>query len=358
MTRLRIQRRQNGFTVIEILVAVTIFSVVSLVIFALFRTAVRAQQTADRETRLIQQARFAMDTIGKDIANVFFRDETAYNVALTRLIEEMEAARLQAESTNNWDNFYALYGDPSKEKKDQNPTIGDPYEKGRIIDLQMEGKKNTLSFAVRSPFQIGGYYRPWGLARVEYRVSDGLLVRVARSVEAERRNIMGESVAERRIPEIARVAEGVQELELAYVFWFDNQWYETDTWNSANRQIRNPRYLIGNYEDKRLSTAAEGREGQAGGSFGPGVPGFNDSLNDSRSEPLDRLPALIRVRLRMADKSTPTRVHAFEALFRVPTATETWVPLEELEKEIREEEEELRAQRFKVVYPGTTRPPY
>jgi len=351
--------RSAAFTVLEILIAVTIFSILSLVIFGLFRTAVQAQGAADRESRRIQQARFAMDTISRDIANVFYRDETSYNVAMAKLIEDMEAARLQAEQNNDWESFYALYGDPTKDEEDQDPTIGDPFKKGRVIDLQMQGAKDSINFAVRSPLKVGGYYRAWGLARVEYSVKDRVLVRVARSVETEQRNQLGERIDAPRIPEVARVADGVEEFALAYLFWFDNQWYEVDTWTSSNRQIRNPRYFLGTYEEGEITaTTDEPREGEGQNpSFGPGSPGFNESLNDNRNEPLDRLPQMIRVRIKFADEGGVGRAQQFESVFRVPPALETWAPIPDISEDIREAELLIRDTEYTPVYPGATEPP-
>ncbi|MBI1290400.1 prepilin-type N-terminal cleavage/methylation domain-containing protein [bacterium] len=351
----------RGFTVLEILIAVTIFAILSLVIFALFRTAVQAQESADRETRRIQQARFAMDTIGKDIDNIFYRDETSYNVAITKLIEEMEAARLEAEQNNDWEAFYATYGDPNKDDDEQDPSIGDPFKKGRIIDLQMQGSADTLSFAVQTPFQIGGYYRAWGLARVEYTLRDRVLVRTARTVETDERNQLGERTSTVRIPEVAKLADGVESIEFGYSFWWDNQWYEVDQWDSANRQIRNPRYFLGTYDADTITLAQsdENREQRDNdnATFGPGSPGFNDSLNDSKSEPLDRLPQMIRIRIKLGDPNGKGRIQTFESIHRVPTAQETWTPLPELNEDVREDEQKLRDDEYTPVYPGATRPP-
>jgi type II secretory pathway component PulJ len=353
-----VARSRGAFTVLEILIAVTIFAILSLVIFALFRTAVQAQGSADRESRRIQQARFAMDTVGKDVANIFFRDETSYNVAITKLVEDMEAARLLAEESGDWETFYAAYGNPDDDDEDEKPTIGDPFEKGRIIDLQMQGTKDTLSFVVQTPLRVGGYYRSWGLARVEYTIRDRVLVRTARGVETEQRNQLGERMNAIRIPEVAKLADGVEELELSYAFWWDNQWYEVDKWDSANRQIRNARYFLGTYDDENITLPADGENRERGDAeFGPGAPGFNDSLNDSKGEPLDRLPQLIRVRVKMADEGGRGQAQTFEASYRVPTAIETWIPLAELSEDVREAEQELRDSEYTPIYPGATRPP-
>ncbi len=81
---------------LEVMVAVTIFSLISVIIFSVFRTSMRSHEIGVRESEQIQRARFIVDSLERDINNIFFRDETSYNVQITRLIEEFERIRLAA----------------------------------------------------------------------------------------------------------------------------------------------------------------------------------------------------------------------------------------------------------------------
>lgn len=365
-------QRARGFTVIEIMIAVTIFSLVAVVIFSVFRTAVRTQATSQRETEMLERSRFVMDTLDRDFTNIFFRDETAYNVTVSNMIEKMEQERLRAEETGDWTQFEAQFGrihdDGKKKKEDEaDPTVGNPYEKGRIIDLQFKaqdaGKTDKINFAIADRLGLGTPYQPWGLARVEYAVDKGWLIRREQTVETEKRDLQGESLGLPTIPRVTKLAEGVEEFDLSYAFWFDNTWYEVDSWESANRQIRNPRQILGTYESEELKQSNDtgGDNGnaprnEAGGTIRPGDPGWNEYLNDLDSEPLDRLPAYVRVRLVLAAPESPSRKHLFSRIFRIGMAEETWTPGRELNEEQREEEQTIRDDKFRRIRPGVTRP--
>lgn len=355
---------RSGFTVLEVLIAVTVFSLVGLVLFSVFSSAIRSQEVTERETRVLQQARFALDTLERDLTNVFFRDETSYNISISRMIEEMEEQRLVAETNGNWDEFYARYGNPYEDEDDQNPSIGNPWEKGIVIDLQMDGggggKTDTLTFAAYDPLDEGAPYRPWGLTRVEYRVDKEWLIRRSESVETERRDLLGESLGKKDIPSHSKLAEGVKEFDLQFGFWFDSTWYETEQWNSANRQIRNPRNVLGDYQEEWRTMARDGdsnvpqlpgRDNDSG-ILAPGMPGWEEYLNDLDNEPLDRLPAYVRVHLVVANPDGKGRSHTFQRVIRVPFAEETWLPDQMLNEEMREEERAQRDDRYVRVYPG------
>ena len=240
---------KRGFTVLEVLVALTVFSLVTLTVFAVFRAAVKSQRVGERETKIVQRARFAMDTIEGDLTNIFFRDETAYNVTLERQISQMEQSRLQAEQNNDWESFYSNYGNPNDPDSEDSARIGNPYEKGRLIDVQMQGKAHSMTFAAHDPLSLGEAYRPFGLSRIKYFVDEGLLMRSASNIDAKERNQFGEIEEFPEPPSFSRLAEGVDSFTLRYAFWFDNQWYETKSWTSSQRLIRNPQYLLGDYGD-------------------------------------------------------------------------------------------------------------
>jgi len=346
-------RSRGGFTVLEVMVALTVFGLVSLVVFSVFSAAVRTQATGQRESELISRARFALDSVERDTTNIFFRDETSYNIEITRQIEEMEAARLQAEANSSWEDFYTKYGDPND--PENTGSVGNPYDQGRIVDLQMAGEDNgkldSLTFAVRHPLNLGGNYRPLGISRVKYFVEKGWLVRSEDNVEAPARNAFGETVGQARPPLYTRLAEAVTGFDISYTFWYDSQWYEVEKWNSSNRLIKNPRQVFGDYwADQRREEADSGA--QADTSIKPGDPGWNDFLNDQTTEPLDRLPSAIRVKLTLSDPQRENRTATFERIIKVLPAEETYTPWPELAEDDRENEREQRDQAYHLVFPG------
>lgn len=342
----------KGFTILEIILATTLFALISVAVFGVFRTGTRAYNDARREAAVLQRSRFIFDTLESDIANLFYMDETAYNVQAERMLKKYEEDRLEAEEKDDWKSFELKYGPIDKRKDENDPNyVGNPFEKVRMIDLQFSGEDRAeadgISFAVYQPFRVGGVYYLGGLQRVHYAVDNGVLIRSIESVEANPRTWTGEVLAKENPPQHMIVSEGVMGLDLKYGFWVDNQWYEVDAWNSANRQIRNPSYLLGEYELK------ENDDGQI--VFGPGAPGWNEYLNDLTNQPLDRLPAYIRVKLEVADPENSARKHTFARLFRVPNSQETWSINRNLEEEEQEMERQERDQQYSPVFPGALR---
>lgn len=349
-------RGLRGFTVLEVMVALTIFALVSVAVFAIFRAAFRSERVGQRETRMLQKARFALDTFERDVTNIFFRDETAYNVNISHQIERMERERLEAEDTGDWEGFYNNWGNPDDQESADGAQFGNPYERGRIVDMQMTGSNNgdndTLTFAVDARLDMGKPYRPYGLARVKYFVDSGWLVRSENDVESIPRDQFGNLMRMPEPPQFTRLADGVQKFNLNYTFWYDNQWYEVPTWNSSNRLIRNPRHVLGDYREDEERDWGIREENSAARPLRPGDPGWNEYVNDQQSEPLDRLPSAIRVRLELADPDDPKRTQVFERIIRVPPAEETYEPRGFLTEDEREEERDLRDQQYRMIFPG------
>lgn len=347
---------RRGLTVLEVLVALTVFGLVSVVIFTVFATAIRSQGVTEREVDTLQRARVVMDTFTRDLNNVFFRDETSYNVTISRLLEEQERERLRAEAEGDWTNFINLYGDPfgdgtRRRDREEDPSVGDPFRRGRLIDVQFKGTEgedfDSVSFATYSPLDMGGTYRPWGLSRVTYRVDNNILVRVQETVESERMDLLGNLMLKAYTPEVSRLAEGVREFKLAYSFWFDNEWFEINDWASDRRQVRNSNSLMALYEEDRFgSRDEEGRE------LRPGDPGYNERLNYLDDQDLDRLPAYVRMRLTLADPESERHERTFTRIIRVFPSVETYIPNMDLDENERDAERNERRDSYTVVFPG------
>ncbi len=343
---------EKGFTLLEVLVAMTVFSLVVLAAYAVFNAAIRSERVGLREAEKMMRARYVFDSLERDLTNIVFRDETSYNVSITRLLEQMEEARLEAEETGDWEPFYAAYGDPAEDDDDEDPSVGNPYERGRLIDLQFLGEDqdhfDALSFSVVDAPRVGRRYRPYGITRVQYSIQDGVMVRSEDDIETEPRTIDGELLERPEPPEHAILAEGITEFDIRYAFWFDNQWYETDQWSSANRQVRNPRYYVGEHDF--------GFEDRPDNDFSlrPGDAGWNEYVNDLDSEPLDRLPAYLRIKLAVKDPGGTGRPSRFTRIIRLNPSLETWIPGTELDEDQRDDEREARDQYYSLILPGVS----
>ena len=59
----------RGFTLLELLIAVTIFSIVAVAIYASFNVGIHAWRKAENSYKIRQEARHILDSIGRDLKN-------------------------------------------------------------------------------------------------------------------------------------------------------------------------------------------------------------------------------------------------------------------------------------------------
>ncbi|NQT89794.1 MAG: prepilin-type N-terminal cleavage/methylation domain-containing protein [Candidatus Omnitrophica bacterium] len=62
----------SGFTIIELLVSVSIFSIIAIVLFSSFRGGVNSWRRVNSELAYQQKIRYAFDKMGRDIRNMVF----------------------------------------------------------------------------------------------------------------------------------------------------------------------------------------------------------------------------------------------------------------------------------------------
>ncbi len=352
-------RSRGGLTLLELLLAVTLLVIVATMILTVFHSATTSMKRSRTDVELMQRARFALDAMETDLLNVHYRDETSYNIYMSGILNQFEMMRLEAEQSGDYTQFELTYGDETHGKSTQegNSThIGNPYDKGRLIDLGftggVSGGTGTISFARRSPRGRGGIEFPMGLSRVTYSIGGGNLVRSEDFVTVPKMDIYGGIVEEREPAGEEPVAEGVASLDLRFAFWYNNQWYETRTWNSSDRLIRSASYRLTTDRDSRKRTSfASAGEGE---SLQPGDPGWNEFLNAQQNQPFDALPAYVRVRLALLrDPSRPDGPkRVFQRIIRVPTSQETYYPDGGMDPKTVERETEERDQVYTPIKPG------
>jgi len=348
----RILRRRRAFTLLEVMLAVTIIGLISLSVMAVFRTGLRTYEGANREVLLMQRGRYVFDAVGKDLASVFYRDENTYNVTAREMIEQYQQALIDAEMNNTWRDFERRYAPRDNDPRalDDPNYIGNPFEKYRLIDLQFEGIEggmlDRLTLARRQNLTEGEEYLLYGLERVSYTVEAGLLIRSSEGVDVAPRSWDGEIMPKDPPPRHAIIAEGVRRFDLSYGFWWDHQWYEVENWNSSGRQLRNSQMLLGEYDyDRRAEMSAPQ----------PGSPGWNDYLDDLDGMPYNALPAFVRVDLELEDPGNERRTSRSSRIFWLPGAQETWVANDSLDERERETELSMRDERYNPVMPGALR---
>ena len=69
--------RQFGFTIVELMVAMTIGLLIGLVVFAAYSSSIGAQRAQTDISRLEESARFGFDLLSRSIRRAGFRDTTS-----------------------------------------------------------------------------------------------------------------------------------------------------------------------------------------------------------------------------------------------------------------------------------------
>lgn len=337
------------------LIAATLLAIVATLIFTVFRSATSSMTRAHAETNMMQRVRFAMDAIESDLQNVHYRDETTYNTYMTAILNQFEAARIEAELTDDYSNFEAIYGENDDRNSDEDTGyIGNPYEKGRLIDLSFSGDAGGLTFS-RVRKRIPGVSEfPLGLSRVRYSVSGGTLMRSEEPVEIPEMSIYGEVEERDEPPREEPLAEGVTKFDLAFMFWYDNQWYETPKWDSSERLIRSAYHRLVPESERRFSSSSSESDRQDPEALQPGDPGWNEYLNAQTSEPFDGLPAYVRIRLAIARDPERPEVgnRVFQRIVRVPGSQESFVRDDSMDEKVADAEAAARDDTYVGVLPG------
>jgi hypothetical protein len=347
------QPMSGAFTLLEVMLAVTLIGLISIAVLAVFRTGLRTYENSNREVILLQRGRYIFDAIAKDFANVTYKDEDTYNVTAREMIEQYQQALIDAEENNTWRDFERRYGprDENDPKAQDDPNyIGNPFEKYRLIDLQFEGTDggdlDRVSLARRQSLSLNEKYLLYGLERVNYQIEAGLLIRSSESIEVAPRSWDGQILEKEEKPHHTIIAEGVKKFDVKYGFWWDYQWYETESWTSSGRQLRNSEMLLGEYDyDRRAEMSAPQ----------PGSPGWNESLDDQDGMPYNALPMYARVSVELEDPGNPKRSTKLSRILWLGTAQETWVPNQNLDEDEREMELVERDKRYIPVMPGALR---
>ena len=103
--------RKQGFTLIEVLVAVSLFAVVSMLALTVFVNIIRIQNRLTMENAIYEDARFMMERISREIRNNAIDYEEYYNKALNQKYGTLYgcyAAQFYNPGTGNYKTLGAL----------------------------------------------------------------------------------------------------------------------------------------------------------------------------------------------------------------------------------------------------------
>lgn len=381
----RSSRRAGAFTLMEVLVATTVFMIGMGAILFTFRTGIRAWQIGRSASEVFQSVRIAEDLVLRDFNNLFYRTESDYN----------RSFRAQIQQISNYNNaLTTALTLPEEESEALVQSLGDrPIEVEDLsipIDLSFRGKDggefDTVSFARLQTPRKESPAGALGMIRVRYYVKDKTLWREESSVYGLRPGEDFSSLFEsdpelgaiaeeflrpddledpeeedpafgsapeageetERLPKLKKVAEpvceGVELFDVVYKYYRFEQWNEVVDWDSSAWNYRFPEGEGG--EDAGGGggivgfPGAFGSIGSAAVPTGPGtetefVPGgFGPRLRQTRltavvrGQPVtytphpDDLPGYVSIQLGLRDPDYGGRLQSFTFVVAIPQAQE------------------------------------
>jgi len=310
--RIAIQHRGFGaFTLLEVLLAISLFSMVTLAVYTTFRTGMRALLMADDNSESLQSVRASMSLISSDLRSIYYMDANSYDVNFqrnkkrTNLIAENDQARIAQ-------GLEPRIFDPN------DPNAQDLYaelnDSGRPIDLSFHGQDGQDVDKIDFVRYYAGGYEPisvtWNMGRVHYLVQNGNLYRVEEDVFRSQFNFYGEQVIKDMPPPREVLARNVQVFDLRYGYWSNGEWLETETWESDDKNYRNP------YRDLEALR---------------GDPALDIFFKSKDQFPNDGLPVYIDITMGIGKDKKAIRYYQTRVF--MPVSLETFRPLGEYEQQ-------------------------
>ena len=286
----------RGFTLLEVMLAVTIFSLVISAILMTFRTGMRAYETSTSHMEVMQQARVIFTRLGKDLRSAHFQDESSYNTTLRYHIDTHLKDREEDEEEGEWE---------------ADDDFENPYNYCLEIDLKFEGENkeggDSLNFVTRRPIETTRKMFPFGMERVHYYVEDESLMRSVSPILTPPKNTRGDPI-ETPIIRADRIAARVKQFDLRYGFFYNEEWLEAEDWNSNENVHRNPPFA---FDESDLDS--------------------DDYYQYERRKPDDHLPAYVKVHLELGDKQNAAKTFSYDTELRLYRSQENYLPSIEYE---------------------------
>ncbi|HPB32423.1 MAG TPA: prepilin-type N-terminal cleavage/methylation domain-containing protein [Candidatus Sumerlaeota bacterium] len=323
------RRGEGAFTLLEVLLAVSIFAVLASALYSTFRVGVRSYELGRHEVDRMQYARVIFDTMSRDFRSIYYRNESDYNRTARNILSRYQQEWQQAVFDGSFDDFIRSFSSTSdsSEEEDARPN---PYEMFLEIDLAVKAQNgeqgDNLSF-VRYQYDDGiTRTQPWALGRIKYSVEDGVLYRSEEDIIEPLKDLEGNPLEE-KIPKKEALAREVVSFDLRFGFFHGEEWMEAEDWDSGARRYRNPA------EDLALEFGDEN-----GVISDPADPEYLERLKMEERKPPDGLPAFVRVTVEINDERKPPRdlpegesrkpgrTRIFSSLVRIPSAQENYMP--------------------------------
>lgn len=311
--------RARAFTLFEMMVAVTLLSLLTLAIYATFRTGLRALKYCDRSTTVLHSGRISLELMARDLRSAFFKYEKTYDVNFQRAEERLRkqiAHDMFLMEEGQAPEMFDLY-DP-----DRKDVFGDLNELGTPVDLSFKGTDKGDSDEVSFVRHYAGGYEPvamtWHLGRVKYFVQGGKLFRSEDDVFRPKFDFYGEPMKKPRAPR-ELVARNVAVFDVSYGYWYDEEWRIDKNWDSKQKKKRNALSELSSFSYEPGSDEAQ----------------LMQYLTNTRKHVAeDGLPAFVDILLGVRTEKGGDKIAYYQTRVLMPTSQETYVPFNEGELEI------------------------
>ncbi len=383
--------RRRGFTLLEVILAVTIFGLTMIAITMVMRTGTQAWTTGHGLSELMTTARVTQDVIVRDLNNTCYRRETEYNLSFRRQLETIGASlvaqtpldsqgRAQRMDPRIFEDFL-----PDSRVRDDNP---DQLRLDRItppLDLSFRGedggKLDRVSFVRRQTADWANTADgTGGLRRISYYVKDGVLWReesdpygfrpgagqyhFARMFNPEvniydpgsysgrqgdsplatlaRFYSTAEGEDEERgeflpppVQYVEPMCEGVEIFDITYGYFLEGQWVEVTSWDSNAQRYRTP------FDQEYMQALVEEGVLPATTMYGGGLGDIRPPRNETRQSAIppilagmpmqmpDDLPGYMAIQLGLRPAAGSGRLRQFTIFHSLTAAEETDIHMDE-----------------------------
>lgn len=364
--------RRRGFTLIEVILAATIFLITAGALFVTFRTGIRAWRAGHAASEVFQTVRVAQDVINRDLHNLAYRPDEDYNKTYRRQ-RDLMAAMMNGRNPESGFNPALASGLPADLDLSEAGGLGMMAGLLKLsppIDLSFQGQDggdlDTISFTRHQGPRSSTDKDFSGMRRVKYFVKDGVLYREDSDPQGYHRSEEFEDLSDEhgtsaKIADLYENAdeasetistgasdasldedptkksektteplcEGVEIFNITYGYYRSDQWNEVPNWDSSRYQYRFP-------------AEQEGIQVGPGGTvmLGPdGQPASTESsfnrqgkhtahMGTARGQVIsympkpDNLPGYVAVQLGVRDPGNAGKLRSFTIMFSCPLARE------------------------------------
>ncbi len=298
------RRPTKGFTLIELMVAMVIFTLIMSSVFISFRTAVSSYDLGIITSERGQTERYATTVLTNDLRNAYYLSPSRYNITRRQkenMAMQQEARLLKSTSTRDTESDNSLLDDLP-------PPIDLNF---RAMD---NGETDEISFVRRQGMNYNEDRMPWGLERLRYFIQDGALYRSIDDVRGAETDEYGNPIPKEIPPRVEKIGTNVKGIDFKFGYWYDKEWLTATDWDSNSPRYRNPVT-----EDSEQDKTNE------------------ETLPDSQSallkqqemeQRVDDMPSWVEITYEFANPAKPDAVTKIRQVVMLPQAQETYVPEE------------------------------